>query len=151
MKQKIGSVLAVSTLLLGTSAFGSEVKAKNVFRCVAKADIYNISITVQQLPSGQYQSLLEGSTFDEPVPTTRVELNRENGIRRYGVSDVANTVKLTKAEYAKTAKIVVYEAGNFHDDAAGVLGIEFLDSSSTVIKSGMYFAWAGPQACLSEL
>lgn len=150
MKQKITSIVAIGLFLSVASAIGFGAEAKEVFRCVAKIDSYDISITVLALPDGRFQSSLEGSIFDEPVPTKRAELNRDDGLRRYGVSDVADAVKLTRTDYSRTTKIVIYEAGDFQDDAAGVLGVEFLDSYSVVIKSGMYFAWAGPQACIPE-
>lgn len=56
---------------------------------------------------------------------------------------------LSREEFDRLDHVIIYTVGNFDDDLAGVRGAVFVGNDGSVKGSGMFFGWAGAQACLA--
>jgi hypothetical protein len=55
--------------------------------------------------------------------------------------------KVLRLDWSKVATVLIAETGNFADDFAGTLGVEFFDLNKKSLAKGMLFGWSGPLEC----
>lgn len=122
-----------------------------VFECNAEIQIdatetQKIGMTVE-VQGVRYVAYLIGATQPGPVATSKQVLSLPDGIRVGGVREILSKVSLSSSDRLKVESVVIYNQGNFDDDAAGVRAVEFVDALGVVLAKGMFFGWAGPVAC----
>jgi hypothetical protein len=137
-------ILSISILFAGQAfAQPSEVQ----FSCRAQIEEEALGIQVLKIDDVLW-SQLEGSSDTSLILTEKQVLAASDAASMVGVPHIMNTIGITQADFAQA---VIYTAGNFDDDAAGVRAVEFQDENGQVMKSGMFFGWAGPFECLSKI
>ncbi len=130
-------------------ALSAHAQTSNVvFECksVLSADqneTINIGIKVVE-KSGQLVSYLVGSGEQRPIATVKQIVTLKSALQVGGVQQILKTTGLNPATIRN---VIIYTAGNFDDDAAGVRTAEFLDKKNQVRGSGMFFGWGGPVSC----
>lgn len=143
-------MLVVSIFVL--MAISAQAKASSaVFECTATLKIddnesLSIGITVVQ-ESSDYISYLVGSSETGPLSTLKQTVAPEESLQIGGVKEIITAAKMSPQDFSKVAKVTIYTAGNFDDDAAGVRTAEFIDAKDVVLAKGMFFGWGGPVSC----
>ncbi len=94
-----------------------------------------------------FMAVFKGASLVGPVPVTRTIESRNGALAIAGIRDIVEKVQFNAQEWANVDQVVIFTYGNFEDDAAGVRGVNFLDSHKSIVKKGMYFGWAGPVSC----
>jgi hypothetical protein len=91
---------------------------------------------------------LIGSSDSSPLETMKETFTSTDAVQVGGVVQIMNTIGLSQNDFSQA---VIYTAGNFDDDAAGVRGVEFQDANGHKVTSGMFFGWAGPMGCEQDV
>lgn len=119
---------------------------------IDEEETLNVGMQVLQTADGKYFSYLKGSSLPEDVPqeTDFLTLLPEEALKINGVLQVLSKTSLTRDDYQKLDHVMIYTTGNFDDDAAGVRGVAFMDTTGNLKASGMFFGWGGPHACQDE-
>jgi hypothetical protein len=133
------------SVLASLQAFA--VPTETVFSCLSHPEGETFGMSTIRFEDELLLSQLTGSSDNSLIETMKETLTSAEAVQVGGVVQIMNTLGLSQNDFSQA---VIYTAGNFDDDVAGVRGVEFQDANGHKVNSGMFFGWAGPMGCESE-
>lgn len=115
------------------------------FSCEQDVEGYRVFLLVME-KQGSYISKMDWGRGKQEDPAKFQPLSKQEALDNSFVADLADRV--LRLDWKKVSTVEFFEVGDYSDDAAGALGINFLDSHNAVLYKGMWMGWGGPMSCL---